>query len=195
MALKSFSATHFQYTSGDHLGKLCCLLSLLPYIMGVMIGTWFIAFRKVDTVVIGIGVVLNDVINLILKSILKEERPSGTGLDDVSYGMPSRHAQFTAFVCVLLLLKTPFRMKAVPFQVILLSSMLFMAFARVYLQYHTVGQVVVGCLVGAVLAVIWHSRSRSLALSKQLIVATSCLSALIDTATGSTWEPCTCHND
>eukprot|EP01060_Flectonema_neradi_P021237 TRINITY_DN28782_c0_g1_i1.p1 TRINITY_DN28782_c0_g1~~TRINITY_DN28782_c0_g1_i1.p1 ORF type:complete len:197 (+),score=8.10 TRINITY_DN28782_c0_g1_i1:65-655(+) len=189
MTLKSFSATHFQYQAGDTLGKMCCLVSLLPYIIGVMLATWFLGFRNVETVVLGMGVIINDLINIILKNTIKEERPSGTGLDDVSYGMPSRHAQFTTFACVFLMLKTPLRKKTALLHLFLLSTSLFMAFARVYLQYHTIFQVVVGCLVGVIFALFWYPLSKYLSRSRILIKLTKLASEMLDIVIGTQWEP------
>lgn len=85
--------------------------------------------------------------------------------------MPSSHAQFVAFFCVYMTLFLLIRHSPHPSdthtpttfnQRILLSllSSLFAAsvcLSRVYLSYHTPNQVLVGCTVGVVTAIIWFS--------------------------------------
>ncbi|XP_004344390.1 dolichyldiphosphatase 1 [Capsaspora owczarzaki ATCC 30864] len=83
------------------------------------------------------------------------------------FGMPSSHAQFAFFVAVYLILfmYASRRHQAASFanphwrhliSVLLLAGAALIAFARVYLWYHTSLQVVVGAFVGAAAAAAWH---------------------------------------
>lgn len=87
------------------------------------------------------------------------------------YGMPSSHAQFVTFFSVTLTLFLLFRHVPHPtethtpftfFQRLLLSllalaSAAAVACSRIYLNYHTPKQVLVGCAAGAIFAVIWFT--------------------------------------
>jgi dolichyldiphosphatase len=104
----------------------------------------------------------------VLKRLLKEERPpmmQGRG-----YGMPSSHAQFvaffsTSFALFLLLRHTPRAPTAshtplsfvtrLGVSVLALACAAAVAWSRVYLNYHTPKQVLVGCLAGVGSAVGW----------------------------------------
>lgn len=85
--------------------------------------------------------------------------------------MPSSHAQFVAFFCVYLTLFLLFRHSPHPSDthtpttlneriLLALWSILLAATvcaSRVYLHYHTVNQVLVGCAVGTVTALAWFA--------------------------------------
>jgi dolichyldiphosphatase len=85
------------------------------------------------------------------------------------YGMPSSHAQFVAFFSVTLALfllfrhvphptetHTPFSfVQRFALSVLALASAAAVAVSRIYLNYHTPKQVLVGCFAGAVCAVVW----------------------------------------
>jgi dolichyldiphosphatase len=109
-----------------------------------------------------------EVINLILKRILKEERPKL--MHGMGYGMPSSHAQFVAFFSASLALFLLFRhipkapspshtplsmLTRVGLSVLAVASSGLVAWSRIYLNYHTPKQVLVGYLAGVVSAVGW----------------------------------------
>lgn len=87
------------------------------------------------------------------------------------YGMPSSHAQFVSFFSTTLALFLLFRHVPHPththtpftfFQRLVLSvlalfSAAAVAVSRIYLSYHTQKQVLVGCLAGAVCALLWFA--------------------------------------
>ncbi|KAL8910434.1 MAG: hypothetical protein Q9171_004272 [Xanthocarpia ochracea] len=106
-------------------------------------------------------------LNFLLKRMIKGERPPR--IKAKGYGMPSSHAQFVVFFCMYLTLFLLFRHSPHPSDThtpttlnerLLLAAWSFVFAAmvcasRVYLQYHTVNQVLVGSLVGAVTAIAW----------------------------------------
>jgi len=109
-----------------------------------------------------------EALNFILKRILKEERPKQ--MHGKGYGMPSSHAQFVSFFSLSLTLFLLFRHvpkrptpSHTPLSMVLrvglsglaLACAGLVAWSRIYLNYHTPKQVLVGCLAGSVSAVGW----------------------------------------
>lgn len=124
-----------------------------------------------------------EALNWCLKRYIKEERPRGMppirkwtnhslpGIEmhGKGYGMPSSHAQFVTFFSVTLTFFLLFRHEPHPtethtplsfFQrfvlsVVALAAAGAVATSRIYLNYHTPKQVLVGCAAGAIFAVFW----------------------------------------
>ncbi len=111
-----------------------------------------------------------EALNFALKRILKEERPKQ--MHGKGYGMPSSHAQFVAFFSLSLTFFLLFRhvpKKPTPLHTplsiasrIILSGLALgcaglVAWSRIYLNYHTPKQVMVGCAAGTVSALSWFA--------------------------------------
>jgi dolichyldiphosphatase len=110
-----------------------------------------------------------EAVNFALKRIIKEERPRR--IHGKGYGMPSSHAQFVAFWSVsltlfLLLRHKPPRIlkrnhrpwyfvERVAVSGMALAIAATVAWSRVYLNYHTPTQVLVGSLAGVLSAIAW----------------------------------------
>lgn len=124
--------------------------------------SWFLITREIEPVIVVGGHLIGEILNKIIKHLIKQPRPdfhkdfgvaSGHGL---TYGMPSAHSQFMGFfalyfACIIInKVPKPKQQKVVGVCILLLISIL-VAFSRVYLLYHTVPQVIVGILVGSVL--------------------------------------------
>lgn len=107
-------------------------------------------------------------LNFVLKRILKEERPKQ--MHGKGYGMPSSHAQFVAFFSISLTMfllfrhvpkkpspsHTPLSLVArVALSALALLNAGLVAWSRIYLNYHTSQQVLVGCGAGAASAISW----------------------------------------
>ena len=127
--------------------------------------------REIEIVLLGAGQFACEVLNFALKRLIKEERPprmNGNG-----YGMPSSHAQFVTFFAVSMALFLLFRHQPpapehkrnnhtpltlperVFWSVVGLMGALTVAWSRIYLNYHTGKQVLVGCTAGSVIAITW----------------------------------------
>ena len=93
------SISHFTYRRGDPLGFLLALSCLLP-ILFIASQTTLVLFLRSTSQKLAIllltGQLLNELLNLVLKSVLKGRRPSAAVRRD--WGMPSSHAQFMAFL-------------------------------------------------------------------------------------------------
>ncbi|KAA8907531.1 phosphatidic acid phosphatase type 2/haloperoxidase [Sphaerosporella brunnea] len=143
--LASLSLTHVYYSPEDPLSLVSAWLALLPQAMMIV----YLACEAA---------------NFVLKRIIREERPKlmhGKG-----YGMPSSHAQFSAFFAlylVLLLLRRNLGGGELPgwrravYAVAAVTGSVAVAASRVYLNYHTPKQVVVGYAAGLVCALGWYA--------------------------------------
>lgn len=98
-----------------------------------------------------------------LKRLIKEERPRR--IHGKGYGMPSSHAQFVFFWCVYVALFLLVRHKPAKrawsvaerslASVAAVGVAAAVAWSRVYLNYHTTKQVLVGSAAGTVFAIVW----------------------------------------
>nr|GEW35046.1 lipid phosphate phosphatase epsilon 2, chloroplastic [Tanacetum cinerariifolium] len=103
------------------------------------------------------GSVLNYMLVIALKHILKQERP----ISDVNlgHGMPSSHAQnifYTIFFVIMSVIEWQ-GLNSVTAVLSLLAAALgsYFSWLRVLLRYHTVSQVVVGAILGSLFSVVW----------------------------------------
>ncbi|KAH8161757.1 hypothetical protein CIB48_g6490 [Xylaria polymorpha] len=173
VSLTSFSLTHIHYDPTDPISYLCAWLALVPQGLCVMYVTLIWSTREMEIVLLGAGQFACEVLNFALKRLIKEERPprmNGNG-----YGMPSSHAQFVTFFAVSMALfllfrhqppgleqrrrdHTPMTMLERAFwSAVGLVGAFTVAWSRVYLNYHTEKQVLVGCTAGSVIAVTWFA--------------------------------------
>ncbi|KAK0512800.1 hypothetical protein JMJ35_004817 [Cladonia borealis] len=172
--LASLSLTHVHYNPADPLSYLCAWLALVPQALCVIYVTLIWSTREIEILLMFTGQLGCEALNFLLKRLIKEERPKqmyGKG-----YGMPSSHAQFLAYFATslslfLLLLhhppaqhyrsERPYSHKPLNLpQKISLSLLTFflaaaVAASRVYLNYHTPTQVLVGCIAGGVSGLSW----------------------------------------
>jgi membrane-associated phospholipid phosphatase len=110
-----------------------------------------------------VGVFVNAILNLILKGIIKEPRPSEDpklfnialkngerfifkdGIPHDIFGMPSGHAQSSLFSTIYIY----FSLKSLKILYFYLFLSLIIMCQRVAYKYHTITQVLVGAIVGA----------------------------------------------
>lgn len=157
---KVLSLTHVEYQEGDNLGKFFAIFSLLPLVIVIVFITAFLLRRDLHTFTYGVGVILNYIGNLALKKYIAEPRPKTRSVQFEEYGMPSSHSQFMWFCSTYMLLFTMLRLHnttswKVLCVLVVVGASSTMSYSRVYLQYHTVAQVVWGGVVGGLGAVVW----------------------------------------
>lgn len=169
--LASLSLTHVHYDPTDPISYLCAWLALVPQGLCVVYATLIWSTREVEILLMFAGQMGCEAVNFALKRLIKEERPKqmyGKG-----YGMPSSHAQFVTYFSLTLtlfllfrhtppkqstLLHTPLTLPMrIMLSVLSLCSASAVAWSRIYLNYHTEKQVLVGCAAGAVSAVLWFT--------------------------------------
>ncbi|KMP09539.1 hypothetical protein CIHG_09715 [Coccidioides immitis H538.4] len=169
--LASFSLTHVHYNPEDPLSYLCAFLSLVPQAIVVVYVALIWASREVEVLFMFAGQILCEALNFGLKRVIRQERPQqvyGKG-----YGMPSSHSQFVAFfafsVALFLLVRhKPTSSSTLPndspstlTERVILSLLAFsgaaaVASSRIYLNYHTPKQVMVGIAAGIAFSVVWY---------------------------------------
>lgn len=158
--LTAFSLTHIQYRANDPLGLLMAVASLLPILMLVVYLTLIVSRRDLATIYITVGQIGTEIVNYVLKHWIKESRPI-VKLHK-GYGMPSSHAQFmtywAAIVSLWILYRLRFRVKIFKFIIISIVYLttIVVCYSRVYLQYHTVKQVLIGSVVGTLCGTMWY---------------------------------------
>ncbi|KAI9843786.1 MAG: hypothetical protein M1838_002473 [Thelocarpon superellum] len=165
--LASLSLTHVHYDPDDLISYFCAWLALVPQGLCAVYVTLIWASREVEIVSMFAGQMACEGLNWGLKRWIKEERPRQ--MNGKGYGMPSSHAQFVWYFSVSLVLFLLLRHQPTPstthtpttFQMRALLSVLALVGAgavsasRVYLNYHTPKQVLVGCAAGTGCAVAW----------------------------------------
>merc|ERR1712071_499286 len=163
---RSLSLTHVEYPEGDLLGKLLAYSSLLPIVALIGCATLILFRRDLHTITFFIGLVLNEGVNTVLKYTIRQPRPISRETLYSEHGMPSSHSQFLWFFSVYMFLFIWVRLqhitnsKSVWFSKLIVSlgcfaAALIVTFSRVYLLYHSVSQVIVGSLIGALLGLLW----------------------------------------
>ncbi|KAJ2516590.1 hypothetical protein H4217_004483 [Coemansia sp. RSA 1939] len=156
--LRSLGLTHFQYQDGDYMGMALALASLFPIFLVVMEATIVLSRREIAGILLLIGQLGNEGLNIVLKVMIRQDRPN-VHLGD-GYGMPSSHSQFMTFFLAYTVVYLETRVsnnnvhkRAVQAGAVMLT--LLVMTSRVYLGYHSALQVFAGGLVGAVSGSIW----------------------------------------
>lgn len=153
-----FDDTHVIYDSTDRFGLVAVHLTLLPIYVMVYYTSWFIITREIEPVIAVAGQLANDILNKILKIVIKQSRPEfhkafGSSTVGLNYGMPSAHSQFMGFFAAYYIVLTWRGTPAPTVHKVLVSLGLLaaaagVAYSRFHLMYHTVQQVVMGVLCG-----------------------------------------------
>ena len=151
--------THVFYDPSDLLSLPLAISSLIPQLILVVYTTQFFCRREIETCLMVAGQVLSELLNELLKSVIRQPRPHlelGSG-----YGMPSAHAQFMAFYAAYLTAWTLAHAHFSPLKKALRITWVvglcaLVSYSRVYLNYHTPAQVAVGIAVGVLFGLGWH---------------------------------------
>ncbi|XP_061164609.1 dolichyldiphosphatase 1-like [Saccostrea echinata] len=165
---KSVSLTHVEYPKGDFVGCILAWCSLLPIFTIVGFITLILFRRDLHTISYFTGLLLNEACNWILKHMIREHRPlRDRAVLFTEYGMPSSHAQFAWFFStymVFFLFIRVYRNHSLMDDLwkYLVSIVCFtlssaVLYSRVYLGYHTFGQVSCGALLGIFLGALWFA--------------------------------------
>jgi len=167
--LASLSLTHVHYNPNDPISWVCAFLALVPQGLCVVYATLIWSTREIEIFLMFAGQMGCEVLNFALKRIIKEERPKE--MNGNGYGMPSSHAQFVTYfslsLTLFLLLRhsppkntiashRPLTIEVrIGVSILALICASIVAWSRVYLNYHTPKQVLIGATAGAVSAILW----------------------------------------
>lgn len=160
-----FSFTHVSHRADDAvLGPIACILSLSHLIVPLLLLSQFLSRRDLLTLFALAGVVVNEAVNKVLKRTIDQRRPAGSPRAEP--GMPSAHAQFSLYLAVFYSIwvfdrlcprggcSTALRAAS---SAAMLATAAAVSYSRVYLDYHTAPQVLVGAAIGASFAVFWYA--------------------------------------
>ncbi|MFS8034153.1 putative phosphatidate phosphatase [Helianthus anomalus] len=140
------------------LGGLHAVVNLLSkWIVAVTFGGLLLLRHDALALWAAMGSVINMVLSVTLKKILKQERPDSRLSS--GHGMPSSHAQ-AIFYAILFVIHSVFKWQGSGGVAAILSLFVvaigsYFSWLRVLQRYHTTLQVVVGAIVGSVFAVLW----------------------------------------
>eukprot|EP00478_Filoreta_tenera_P003012 GABV01003155.1.p1 GENE.GABV01003155.1~~GABV01003155.1.p1 ORF type:complete len:145 (+),score=30.61 GABV01003155.1:120-554(+) len=95
-----FHYTCVRYNRLEPFSKTVSLASLYPQIVGVSAFAMLLARRSIHLAMVCGGIVVSTLLNFTLKSFIQQDRPENSVRHGSSFGMPSDHAQFTAFIAV-----------------------------------------------------------------------------------------------
>ncbi|ESP03246.1 hypothetical protein LOTGIDRAFT_237774 [Lottia gigantea] len=162
----AISLTHVEYPKGDIVGKVLAMLSLVPVSLLVSFFTLIIFRRELHTMCYLLGILINEIINWVLKHLIREIRPiRDRAVLFSEFGMPSSHSQFMWFFSIYLTFFLFVRVYKncnwyddLWKYVISLSgflSAILVSYSRVYLGYHTVSQITWGGIIGLTLGTVW----------------------------------------
>lgn len=158
--LVALKQTLVVYDESSLLSWLLAIITLSPIFLYVAEACFILFRREYFGLTLILGQLINEIVNVALKEIIAEPRPSPC--EQSEYGMPSAHSQAMFFVtsCVIVTLS---RRRHKPLSdweknflyLFLITCSLLVCFSRVYLGYHSVAQVIVGALVGCVVGYFW----------------------------------------
>lgn len=162
--------TLIEYPKDDFIGKAFAYSSLIPLVILIGFSTLILFRRDLQTLFFFVGIILSELVNYVLKHLIQEPRPMSRATYYTEFGMPSSHSQlvwfFSTYVALFLFLKLYSSNNANSSienltKILIVSGCFLMAalvsFSRVYLQYHTVIQVIAGAIIGSILAIIWFT--------------------------------------
>ncbi|KAI3502872.1 hypothetical protein L1887_31244 [Cichorium endivia] len=144
----------FHQTAG---GLHTLLNRLSKWIVAVTFGGFILLRHDALALWAAMGSVINVILSITLKKILKQERPD-SGISS-GHGMPSSHAQSIFYASVILissLIKWQgFSALTGVLSVFILALGSYFSWLRILLRYHTTSQVVVGAIVGSIFSMLW----------------------------------------
>ena len=179
--LTSFGLTHVQYPAGDVvLGPVAALFSLAPCFIFAMQFAAVYCRREIPALLLMAGQLANEVLSAAVKQLVRQRRPPDTALHGRSFGWPSSHAQFVAFLLTYIVWQCapvvggtiPQRSRggswwvslgateAILLQAISALLTVGVCSSRIYLGYHTASQVWGGVALGFGWALGWFVLER-----------------------------------
>lgn len=153
---KVFQLTYVVYEKGNKLSQLFALLTLSPLFIVAGLAAVTAVTRSIRWAWTLLSVVVVTVVCNVLKDVIAQPRPPESHRD--GFGMPSEHSAFCACIAMHLSLhlflrvRCPRVLKLLAVPALWLWAVLVVC-SRLHLGVHSEAQVLVGSMVGAVIAV------------------------------------------
>ncbi|OWM69734.1 hypothetical protein CDL15_Pgr025583 [Punica granatum] len=165
--LRAITLTNVRYERGDQLGHFLAWVSLVPIFISLGgFVSHFIFHRELQAMFFALGLLISQVISELTRAAVRQARPEACALLETcdSHGWPSSHSQYMFFFASYFSFLTIKGLGGVwdtersnrwaicflPWCLAFLTML-----SRVYLGYHTVGQVFDGAGMGIVLGAAW----------------------------------------
>lgn len=158
-SLAALELTHVVYNAESHVSLLMALITLSPILLMASYAALAVVTRDILVIEMWAGQLVCEALNLILKRIVKEERPPeslGQG-----YGFPSSHSQYMGYFSTFLIIHLWFRHRFSPsgypildllFRGLVYSALVtwtaVVCYSRLHLTYHNETQILWGVGVG-----------------------------------------------
>ncbi|EAU86935.2 hypothetical protein CC1G_09792 [Coprinopsis cinerea okayama7 len=166
--LASLDVTHVLYDDSSFTSFVLALITLSPILLMPAYAALAYQTREYIIIVMWIGQFFGEGLNLVIKRIVKEERPN-LNIGD-GYGFPSSHSQYMAYFTTFLYLHLFFshrftstgsplldRLWRTTVYGVLAMWMGVVAYSRYALGYHTPLQIFWGLAIGCALAVVVYT--------------------------------------
>ncbi|KAJ7180770.1 PAP2-domain-containing protein [Mycena filopes] len=160
----SLDLTHVLYDDSSHFSLALALVTLTPILLMPAYAVLAIQTREFVIIVMWIGQLAGEVLNLVLKHAIKQDRPSYSAAN--GYGFPSSHSQYMGYFASFLMMHLYFRHRFattgyktldLAFRAALYAGLaawaFVVAYSRFYLRYHSIAQILWGFGIGVVLGV------------------------------------------
>lgn len=167
---KPLSLLLVEYKSGELTGFVLAWFSMVPIFFAISLLTLVVTRRDLTTIFYFFGFLLTEISNFVLKNLIKQPRPTSSRDKDSGsfskYGMPSDHSQIMFYFSTFFILLVAFRYSISNnrFTQLMLKGFLIggsilvavlVAYSRVYLEYHTYQQIIVGSILGTFFGSLW----------------------------------------
>ncbi|KAL6958658.1 dolichyldiphosphatase [Sarracenia purpurea var. burkii] len=164
LPLKAVTLTDVRYQKRDRFGHFLAWISLVPVFISLSgFVSHFIFRRELQGMFFALGILISQFVNEFIKNSVQQARPETCALLETcdSLGWPSSHSQYMFFFATYFNLLTYYKfgvlgrnqMWIVGF--VVWPTAILTMYSRVYLGYHTVGQVYAGAALGLVLGIGW----------------------------------------
>ncbi|OAX39604.1 hypothetical protein K503DRAFT_72546 [Rhizopogon vinicolor AM-OR11-026] len=162
----SLDLTHVLYDASSDTSFIFALLTLSPILLMPAFAVLAVQTRELTIINMWAGQFLSEGFNLVLKHIIKQERPSDSQFHLNGYGFPSSHSQYMGYFSAFLTCHMYFRHRFASTGSMLLDQFFravvylglaawagIVAYSRLDLLYHTPNQVQWGLGIGIALGV------------------------------------------
>ncbi|KAH7915271.1 hypothetical protein BJ138DRAFT_147648 [Hygrophoropsis aurantiaca] len=195
----SLDLTHVLYDSSSDTSFLLAVLTLSPILLMPAYAVLTVQTRELTIINMWAGQLISEGLNLVLKHVIKQERPADAKLHLNGYGFPSSHSQFMGFFATFLICHLYYRHRFIStgwplidqlWRLFVYSALIIwavgVAYSRLHLLYHTPHQVFWGFGIGAGLALMQYFVTEYLPVQRPHSVFANAKTAIL-TNPISTW--------